>query len=548
MLVLEGPDGLTREIYVIDGHTHIGSEAVIEYGEESFRKNSPRQILDFYTSVKYSLFRMWKNEPDFFGFQLKKNFTRPSTYPGCISRRMFENRYEGWFVDQFVTFPFNDYRAKKTTPHFQIPNDLILKRMHSPPLSLRMLGYCRVDPFDDEAAIKEVRRCIAGGIKGLKLHPISQDFLDEINTKPVQEVTKYALNHHLPVIFDCRYSRTAEDIYEMYREIQGEVSFPRHGIILAHSGMEFDRQAIYEILQDPHMYGDTSGIRGDDVSFFFKQAYEHAPDTWFNSIIFGTDYNYFTEPQAIDLISHLLSRELLELTSASDQQIQAILAGNLLRLIPVRGLKPAEPSLQSSESEYPALQAHFVVKTKADEDKSILLELARDLGDSWQEKKIIIGSYDPVISPFGTILPDSFFTILAKDDGEFRVLLIMDENGIGLSRGGVHPEENNSKAIPVPDSSNTEQEQVSAPSTASEAPPSEVSFENGAIKSDPSNVLHLFLFSKDIFSSNESPRLYKEGSNFWQLVKTTIFKTRNQTEPSRGVSLIMNRLLADWEK
>ncbi|MHA1734241.1 MAG: amidohydrolase family protein [Promethearchaeota archaeon] len=412
MLVVKDEGGKRHSFWVVDGHTHIGSEEVIEYGRRSYRKNSPRQILDFYKQTKFELLRHWRRNPGEFSMELVDEFVRPSPFFGAFSRSVFGNRYEGWFVDQFVSFPFNDAHRKDSTPEFRVPNDMILKRMHEPAFSGRLLGYCRVNPFDGELAVAEVERCVGLGIRGLKLHPISQKFLDQVTEKPVGDVVTAALNGRIPVIFDCRFVSTAEDIYELYQEIKADVRNPDHGIILAHSGMDFAPSSLYEILGDPHMYGDTSGMRSDDVSFFFKRAHEESPDAWFENIVFGTDYNYFTAPQALDLISYLFSRDMYERTEVTAAQIQRILAGNLLGLIypgVATGAVPGGRTVSSEEARPVTLE----VVQRCTMDWGALEVVVDRLGERFgtlaKKKKLRVSSVDPFLDGESCgILPWSF--------------------------------------------------------------------------------------------------------------------------------------------
>ncbi|GAB4325816.1 MAG: hypothetical protein Kow0069_31980 [Promethearchaeota archaeon] len=332
MLVVRDEAGRNHKLWVVDCHTHVGAEEVIEYGRPTRRKNSPHQVLDFYTRVHYELVRAWQGDPGRFAFKLR-DFVAPTPFLGPYARAAFGDRYGGWFVDQFVAFPFNDARRDEVSPQFRVPNDLLLKRMNNPAFAGRMLGFFRVNPLEGDAAVAEVRRGIRLGARGLKLHPISQGFLDQIDHPGVREVLKVALNGRLPVIVDCRFVKTAEEVYATYQEIRDEVRNPDHGVILAHSGMEFDKPSLYEVLADPHVFGDTSGIRSADVAYFLGQAHAHDPEGWHRSVCFGTDYNYFSEPQALDLISYLFSRDFFERTGASLEQVQAVLAGNVLRLV-----------------------------------------------------------------------------------------------------------------------------------------------------------------------------------------------------------------------
>src|SRR4030042_4370292 len=336
MLFVKLKDGSRYNFYIIDGHTHIGKEEVIEFGKKNYRANLPNQILDFFPRLQFNLLRDMKKNPDYFHFNPDDPFVRPAAFIGGLSEEISKDRYTGYLIDQFVTFPFNDVKAAETSPQFQIPNDTILKRQQTPPFFTRMLGFVRVNPLDGDAAVKEVIRCAEQGARGLKLHPISQHWVDNVTDRSVCAVVTAALNARLPVIFDCRFLKTAEDIYQLHQIIKKDVQNPNYGLILAHSGMEFNSASLYQVLNDNHLFGDTSGMRSDDVGLFFKKFAEAAPRPWSHHVIFGTDFNYFTIPQATDLLEYLLSEDLYNKTHLSPLEIQRVLSGNLMSILPDR--------------------------------------------------------------------------------------------------------------------------------------------------------------------------------------------------------------------
>ncbi len=399
MLFVKLKDGTRYHFYLIDGHTHIGKEEVIEFGKKNYRTNLPNQILDFFTRLQFNLLRDMKKNPDNFHFLPDDPFIRPAAFIGGLSDEISKDRFTGYLIDQFVTFPFNDVKAAETTPQFQIPNDMILKRQQSPPFFTRMLGFVRVNPLDGDAAIKEILRCAEQGARGLKLHPISQHWVDNVTDPRVCAAVTTALNARLPVIFDCRFLKTAEDIYQLHEKIKNDVKNPNYGLILAHSGMEFNSTSLYQILNDPHIYGDTSGMRSDDVGLFFKKFAEAAPQTWSNSVIFGTDFNYFTIPQATDLLEYLLSEDLFNKIHLSPREIQRVLAGNLMSILPpfdIFSSNDLDNAFQPPQH-MRLIDAHLFSVTEP-----LAAEIARLVGKTCgvkaKEQEFIHVSFDPFVS------------------------------------------------------------------------------------------------------------------------------------------------------
>ena len=174
--------------YIIDAHTHIGKEEVLEYGKKAYRTNSPKTIIDFYQRLQFEVINIMRINSEGYYLVPAETFTKPPDFLSMLSENAPEVRSIGWTVDKFVSFPFNDAAAYKTTPSFQIPNNRVLSRAAILPYSLRMLGFTRVDPHEGDKAVEEVVRCSQLGARGLKLHPISQKFLDEVVSDNVKKV------------------------------------------------------------------------------------------------------------------------------------------------------------------------------------------------------------------------------------------------------------------------------------------------------------------------------------------------------------------------
>ncbi|MEM1723543.1 MAG: amidohydrolase family protein [Candidatus Jordarchaeales archaeon] len=407
MLVLEGEDGRKVKVFVVDFHTHVGKEKVLDAVGEAFRSNTPKQTIDFYHRLQFELKACMNSSPSSYRYKLVEPLTEP---PKAL--KSFYDSFGGmwgWTVDQFVAFPFNDYRAYSTKPGFMIPNDMVLKRSLTLPFSPRMLGFVRVDPHDGEGAVREVERCAAAGARGLKLHPISQGFLDEVNSKEVQDVVIAAINNGMPVIFDCRYYATAEDIYELVQSIRGAVKRERFAVVLAHSSMEYTKKGLYDILGDPNIYGDTSGVRGDDVQVFLKMLRNNLGDEWSRKILFGTDFNYFTIPQAVDFLSYLFTWDFYDELDAKLKDVERILAGNALSMI--------KPHIES--------HGHtWAMKFRGEAGEAFSRNLLHRAGYAASKKTVETLTYDPVVQGSGVVDAESFVLSLRRAGGGGSSLIV----------------------------------------------------------------------------------------------------------------------------
>ncbi len=392
--------------YVIDAHTHIGREEVLEYGRKAYRTNSPKTTIDFYQRLQFEIMGAMRINSGGYYLVPAETFTKPPAFLSMLSENVPEVKSIGWTVDKFVSFPFNDAAAYKTSPSFQIPNNRVLSRAAILPYSLRMFGFTRVDPHEGEKAVEEVVRCSRLGARGLKLHPISQKFLDEVVSDNVRNVVVTAARLGLPVIFDCRYYSTAEDLFHLTQEVREQLGSSDFAIIIGHSGMEYTKDELYEFFKDPSIYAETSGLRGYDVPLFFKRMKSFVPN-WSSKIIFGTDYNYFSLPQATDFLTYLFTKEFHEELEGTPEDIQRILAGNILSIVkPFRVIYP--------ELEKPTVDGNLY-RVNMDYADVFLTSLSESLSSLIQSKKLAYITYDVLLSSEFGVDSESFVLNLSRE-------------------------------------------------------------------------------------------------------------------------------------
>ncbi|MEM2959217.1 MAG: amidohydrolase family protein [Candidatus Jordarchaeaceae archaeon] len=395
----------TVSFYVVDAHTHIGREEVLEYGKKAYRTNNPKLTLDFYQRLQFEVMKAMKVNFGKYCFVPSEPFTKPPPLLGMLQENAPGIRSIGWTVDKFVAFPFNDTTAYNTSPSFQLPNEMVLSRGRVLPYSLRMLGFVRVDPHEGEKAIEEVVRCSQRGARGLKLHPISQKFLGAVTSENVRNVVVAAARNGLPVLFDCRYYSTAEDIYHLTQEVRQELGGGDFAVIVGHSGMEYTRDELYEFFKDPCIYAETSGVRGYDVPLFFKKMKKYVPN-WSSKIVFGTDYNYFSLPQATDFLSYLFTKEFRDEIGGTPQDIQRILGGNLLSIIKPFTVSPIEGGETSKDGKLYRLPSEYA--------DAFLKILSLRISSLIAEKRLTYVTYDVLLSPNFDLDYESFVLNLSR--------------------------------------------------------------------------------------------------------------------------------------
>ncbi|MHA1505797.1 MAG: amidohydrolase family protein [Candidatus Asgardarchaeia archaeon] len=333
-------------LYIVDAHHHIGREKSV--------KNTPDMSYLFYHRLESLLMEEFSKR----SFkELKENYrlipikSEISTLSEELlnSNVSWQDAMYGKMVDKTVVFPMNDVYADELVPKFRKSNDVIWRITKKMPDSLRMLGFVRLDPHDSDKAVDELRRGIEElSLYGLKLHPVSQYFVSDIDKPMAIKLVLEAVKLRIPVIFDARFLATAKRIKSLADKIREILGFgegeyvPGLFLIVAHCGRAFgDPKLFKEILSDPNLYGETSTLSGKDIPLFYRNMRENFQPffkgsvymDWFDKILFGTDYPFMGEIQAFEHIRYLFSRDFFDTMDADVSDVQRILGGNILRIL-----------------------------------------------------------------------------------------------------------------------------------------------------------------------------------------------------------------------
>ncbi len=179
----------------------------------------------------------------------------------------------------------------------------------------RLVAFCRVDPRAPDDPVAEVRRCLAAGARGIKLHPRAERFgLDE---PAVRELAALADAEHLPILLHAGRGIPALGAHVL--ELAHE--FPRARFILAHcavSDLAWIWQRIHEY---PNVFFDTAWFSPTDQ----LALYSHIPP---GQILFATDIPFGTIPQTV--IGSLRCALQAGLTPA---QLESVAGGQIARIV-----------------------------------------------------------------------------------------------------------------------------------------------------------------------------------------------------------------------
>jgi hypothetical protein len=177
----------------------------------------------------------------------------------------------------------------------------------------RLVAFCRVDPREDPVA--EIRRCVAAGARGIKLHPRAEQF--DLDEPGVREIVAEAHAGRLPILVHAGRGIPALGAHVL--ELAGE--FPRAQFILAHAGV-CDLAWLWRRVDEfPNVFFDTAWFSVPDLLALFAHV---AP----GRILYATDIP-FGSPRHASLLTFRCALQ----AGLSAEQIAIVAGGQLERLV-----------------------------------------------------------------------------------------------------------------------------------------------------------------------------------------------------------------------
>ncbi|MBY8988215.1 MAG: hypothetical protein KGD61_07150 [Candidatus Lokiarchaeota archaeon] len=377
-------DGKTRieNIIVIDSHSHLGEDVD---GATMMNPLAPGSgTFDFWGNVQGRLKADWEATGEqSFSTTLDGKFAKVSwsfnPYPFTdklnIALEAIGKRYSDLkekskfysFIDQGVVFPFQDvFRDKHPEARYRASNINVSRFTTRFPFSMKLIGYGRCDPMEGEKAVKEVGYAREElGLRGLKLHPRSERWIDDIKSGKPQDVLIEAASYSLPVIFDTRGRGSILDIAELIKSTRSVLSqqypdlLPHFKVIIAHFAQgNIGDHEVYNALVQPNTYGDLSMLHGEgagnffeDFRSWFKSQNKISVDNrdWSEYLLYASDYPYFGDVHAQKLLKYIINKRFFD-TGGTLNDVRNIMGLNQIKILPeynipqVRKDGPALPS------------------------------------------------------------------------------------------------------------------------------------------------------------------------------------------------------------
>ena len=378
-------DGKTRveNIFVIDSHSHLGEDVD---GATMMNPLAPGSgTFDFWGNVQGRIKADWGTTGEqSFSTKMDGKFTKitwsfnpyPFTDNLYIALESIGKRYSDLkekskfysFIDQGVVFPFQDvFRDKHPEARYRASNINVSRFTTRFPFSMKLIGYMRCDPMEGEKAIREVGYAREElGLRGLKLHPRSERWIDDIKSGKAQNVLIEAASYSLPVIFDTRGRGSILNIAELIKSTRSELAqkypdlLPHFKVIIAHFAQgNIGDHEVYNALVQPNTYGDLSMLHGEGAGNFFKDF-----RNWFKSqnkirvdnrdwseyLLYASDYPYFGDVHAQKLLKYIINKQFFD-SGGTLNDVRNIMGLNQIKILPEYNLPQVRkdgPSLPST--------------------------------------------------------------------------------------------------------------------------------------------------------------------------------------------------------
>jgi len=250
-------------------------------------------------------------------------------FGGASNRGTIEEMYE-MYVELDIFAVIFGVDAETTSGHPYTGNDYtaeIVKRYPD-----RFLGFASVDPHKGKAAVNEMERSVKElGLRGLKLHPISQAFFP--NDTRFYPLWEKCAELGVPVLFHSGQTAVGAGIpgggglkIKYAQPIHMDdvaADFPELNIIMAHPGVPWQEEQLSIALHKPNVYIDLSGW---SPKYFRPILVQYANSLLQNKVLFGSDFPALT-PQR-----WLGDFENLELKPEVRQKILLDNAAKLLKI------------------------------------------------------------------------------------------------------------------------------------------------------------------------------------------------------------------------
>jgi predicted TIM-barrel fold metal-dependent hydrolase len=190
----------------------------------------------------------------------------------------------------------------------------------------RLVGFCSVHPAQGEKAIQEVERCHSLGLKGIKLHPLMQDFHCDSDT--VYLLARKAAELDMPILIHSSFPYDTKESENLYHLVS---SNPETNFVLAHMGGHQFLDC-YAYVERRKSGNDNTYFELSTITSMFRRSPYTPQVKWLieqmgaDRVVFGSNYPH------CQLVDALAAFRELELKYEDSQQILGKTLAHLLNL------------------------------------------------------------------------------------------------------------------------------------------------------------------------------------------------------------------------
>lgn len=215
-------------------------------------------------------------------------------------------RMEAANVHKSVIFPLNDPNARDD---FSGPNEVVWAAYEEYPDSF--VPFFRLNPHKSYDV--EFGRCMERGFRGLKLHPVSQEF--ELDDARVVRLFEMATEANLPVLIHAGFGmrRIVEPLLPTVDRL------PNLRLILGHCAMVEVLTATRAFADHPNVLFETSVVKTMDLYLLFCSL-EPA------RVCYGSDIPYGDLPSTLHT-----TLGAADAAGLSEEELAGVLSGNIRR-------------------------------------------------------------------------------------------------------------------------------------------------------------------------------------------------------------------------
>ena len=244
-----------------------------------------------------------------------------SRYFGTDQRGTIEQMYEMYVeLDIFAVIFGVDSETTSGKPYEGNDYTAEIVRRYSD----RFMGFASVDPHKGKAAVIEVERSVKElGLRGLKLHPITQAFFP--NDTRFYPLWEKCAELGVPVLFHSGQTAVGAGLpgggglkIKYAQPIHMDdvaADFPELNIIMAHPGVPWQEEQLSVALHKPNVYIDLSGW---SPKYFRPILVQYANSLLQNKVLFGSDFpalspqRWLSDFEDLDLKPEVRQKILLE--------------------------------------------------------------------------------------------------------------------------------------------------------------------------------------------------------------------------------------------